>query len=300
MIPSNDRLWRIAVEAPDERAAVAFSSVLEGVGTAVAAFEITPKGAWSIEGFVEGKPERATLEAGLAMGAMALGIAEPALILEPMPEIDWVRRNQESFPPMRIGRYFIHGSHIATPVPAGAVGLLIDAATAFGTGEHATTHGCLLALDRLVRRGKRRRILDMGTGTGILAIAAAKSWRVPVLACDIDRNSVRVAAENVGLNEVAGLVTCRQSDGYQAREVRAGAPYDLIFANILARPLAAMAPDLARYLAPGGVAILSGLLAGQEAYVAAAHRAQGLAFRGRIARTGWRTLIFAKPGIGGR
>jgi ribosomal protein L11 methyltransferase len=291
---ANERLWRIAVEAPDERAATAFSSVLEEVGTAIAAFELTPKGAWSVEGFVEGKPLRPALEAGLALAALGLGIAEPALILEPMPDIDWVRRNQESFPPMRIGRYFIHGSHIATPVPAGAIGLLIDAATAFGTGEHATTHGCLLALDRLVRRGKRRRILDMGTGTGILAIAAAKSWRVPVLACDIDRNSVRVAAENVGLNEVAGLVACRPSDGYAAPAVRAGAPYDLISANILARPLAAMAPDLARSLAPGGVAILSGLLAGQEPYVAAAHRAQGLAFTGRIARKGWHTLVFAK------
>jgi ribosomal protein L11 methyltransferase len=211
-----------------------------------------------------------------------------------MPDIDWLKRNQESFPPMRIGRYFIHGSHIETPVPAGSIGLLIDAATAFGTGEHATTHGCLLALDRLVRQGKRGRILDMGTGTGILAIAAAKSWRVPVLACDIDGNSVKVAAENVGLNQVAGLVMCRQSDGYASRAVRINAPYDLIFANILARPLASMAPDLARHLAPGGVAILSGLLAGQEPYVAAAHRAQGLAFMGRIQRQGWHTLIFTK------
>jgi ribosomal protein L11 methyltransferase len=294
MIGSNDRLWRVAVAAPDERAANVFSNVLGTIGTAIAAFETSPKGPWSVEGFVEGKPERAAIEAGLALAALALGIEEPALELEPMPEIDWVRRNQESFPPMRIGRYFIHGSHIATPVPAGAIGLLIDAATAFGTGEHQTTHGCLLALDRLVRRGRRRRILDMGTGTGILAIAAAKSWRVPVLACDIDRNSVRVAAENVGLNAVADLVECLPSDGYSSRAVRAGAPYDLIFANILARPLAAMAPDLARHLAPGGTAILSGLLAGQEAYVAAAHRAQGLRFVGRIARQGWHTLIFAK------
>ncbi|HVJ54529.1 MAG TPA: 50S ribosomal protein L11 methyltransferase [Aliidongia sp.] len=289
-----ERLWRVAVEAPDERAANGFSAVLESVGTAIAAFEREPKGAWSVEGFVQGKPERAPLEAGLALAALSLGVEEPALTLELMPEIDWLRRNQESFPPMRIGRYFIYGSHIAKPVPAGAVGLLIDAATAFGTGEHATTHGCLLALDRLVRRGRRRRILDMGTGTGILAIAAAKSWRVPVLACDIDRNSVKVAAENVALNRVADLVTCTASDGYASGLVRAGASYDLIFANILARPLAAMAPDLARHLAPGGVAILSGLLAGQEAYVAAAHRAQGLAFQGRIARNGWHTLIFTR------
>lgn len=294
MIPLDQRLWRIAITAPDERAAGAFSAALELAGASIGAFEIEPQGKWTIEGLVEGKPDRAAVEAAMALAASAYGLAEPSIAVEPMPDIDWLKRNQESFPPMRIGRYFIHGSHIETPVPAGSIGLLIDAATAFGTGEHATTHGCLLALDRLVRQGKRSRILDMGTGTGILAIAAAKSWRVPVLACDIDGNSVKVAAENVGLNHVAGLVMCRQSDGYASRAVRINGPYDLIFANILARPLVSMAPDLARYLAPGGVAILSGLLAGQERYVAAAHRAQGLAFMGRIQRQGWHTLIFSK------
>ncbi|MEI9984511.1 MAG: 50S ribosomal protein L11 methyltransferase [Aliidongia sp.] len=118
-----------------------------------------------------------------------------------------------------------------------------------------------------------------------------------IAACDIDRNSVKVAAENVELNGVAHLVTCRPSDGYAAPEVRAGAPYDLIFANILARPLVAMAPDLARSLAPGGVAILSGLLAGQESFVRAAHREQGLVFRGRLPKTGWHTLVFERPAV---
>ncbi|MGB8841944.1 MAG: 50S ribosomal protein L11 methyltransferase [Aliidongia sp.] len=299
MIPASTRrsgepLWRMAIEAPDERLADVFSAVLDLTGAAITAFETTPKGPWLVQGFVQGKPDRATLEAGLALAAMAFDAAEPALDLEQLADIDWLRRNQESFPPMRIGRYHIYGSHVATRVPPGAVGLLIDAATAFGTGEHATTHGCLQALDQLVRRGRRRRILDMGTGTGILAIAAAKSWRVPVLACDIDRNSVKVAAENGLLNDVSGLITFRPSDGYTAPEVRAAAPYDLIFANILAKPLVAMAPDLARNLAPGGIAILSGLLAGQEAFVRAAHREQGLVFRERIAKNGWHTLVFGK------
>jgi ribosomal protein L11 methyltransferase len=294
---SGDPLWRLAVEAPDERMADAFAAVLDQTGGAITAFETTPKGPWLVQGFVQGKPDRVALEAGLALAALAFDTAEPALALEQLPDTDWLRENQESFPPMRIGRYYVHGSHITAPVPSGAIGLLIDAATAFGTGEHATTHGCLMALDRLARQGRRRHILDIGTGTGILAIAAAKSWRVKVLACDIDRNSVRVAAENVALNRVAGLVTCRPSDGYSAPEVRAGAPYDLIFANILARPLAAMAPDLARSLAPGGIAILSGLLAGQESFVRTAHRAQGLVFRGRLPRNGWHTLVFEKPAL---
>jgi ribosomal protein L11 methyltransferase len=301
MIPASTRasgepLWKMAVEAPDEQLADAFAAVLDSTGAAITAFEVEPKGKWLVQGFVQGKPDRAPLEGGLALAALAYGVAEPELVLEQLPDIDWVRENQESFPPMRIGRYWVHGSHVADAVPGGAVGLLIDAATAFGTGEHATTHGCLMALDRLARRGRRRRILDMGTGTGILAIAAAKTWQVPVLACDIDRNSVKVAAENVALNGVAHLVTCRPSDGYSATEVRAGGPYDLIFANILARPLVAMAPDLARHLAPGGVAILSGLLAGQESFVRSAHRAQGLHFRSRLPKNGWHTLVFQRAG----
>jgi|HubBroStandDraft_1064217.scaffolds.fasta_scaffold00065_9 ribosomal protein L11 methyltransferase len=293
---SGEKLWRMALEAPDETLADAFCAALDLTGAAITAFETREGGPWLVQGFVQGKPDRAALEAALALAAMAHGVDEPALALEPLPDVDWLRQNRESFPPLRIGRFYIHGSHVARPVPAGAIGLLIDAATAFGTGEHASTHGCLQALDRLVRRGRRRRILDMGTGTGILAIAAAKSWRVPVLACDIDRNAVRVAAENADLNQVASLVTCRPSDGYGAPAIRASGPYDLIFANILAKPLAAMAPALARNLAPGGIAILSGLLAGQEAFVAAAHRAQGLVLHGRVPKEGWRTLVFRAGG----
>lgn len=291
------RLWRLAVTAPDEPAADGFAAVLGAVAPALTAFESAPGGEWLVQGFVEGRPERGPLEAGLALAAAALGLAEPALAIEPVEEIDWLKANQESFPPMRIGRYVIQGSHVRTPVPAGAVGLLIDAATAFGTGEHPTTHGCLLALDRLARRGRRRRILDMGSGTGILAMAAARTFRVPVLAADIDAHAVAVARENVKANGLAGRVRAIASDGYAAREIAARAPYDLIFANILARPLGRMAPALARHLAPGGVAILSGLLGEQEPLVASAHRAQGLAFAGRIRRGNWHTLVFRKGSI---
>ena len=289
-----DRLWRIAVTMPDQRSADAVAALLSAAADAVTAFETEPGGAWAVQGFVDGKPDRGPIEAGLALAAGALGIAEPVLLIEPLQFVDWLKRNQESFPPLRIGRYFVHGSHIAEPPPGGAIGLLIDAATAFGTGEHATTHGCLLALDRLARRGRRRRVLDMGTGTGILGIAAAKSWAVKVLACDIDPHSVRVAAENVRINRVGSLIRCLVSDGYAAPEVAAAGPYDLVFANILARPLARMAPSLARHLAPGGIAVLSGLLGNQEAFVAAAHRATGLTFRGRIPIGDWHTLIFER------
>ena len=291
-------LWRVLMEAPDELSAEGFAQALEALGGAISAFETTPQGPWKVESFVQGKPDLALVEGGLALVALQFGLTQPAITLEQMPDVDWVRENQESFPPLRIGRYFVYGSHIAEAPPVGSIGLEIDAASAFGTGEHATTAGCLLALSRLAKQGKRARVLDMGSGTGILAIAAAKTWHVPVLACDIDRNSVRVAAENMVANGVQHLVTSRESDGYHAGIVRARGPYDLIFANILARPLAKMAPDLARHLAPGGIAILSGLLAGQETYVAAAHRNCGLTFKGRVPRAGWHTLVFEKAHAG--
>ncbi len=300
MIPASPRrsgepLWRLAVTVPDEAAADAAAAAIGEIAQAVTAFEAEPKGPWLVQGFVQGKPDTAGLEAALALAALVGGFEEPALELEALPDVDWLKLNQESFPPLRVGRYFVHGSHVGEKAPAGSISLHIDAATAFGTGEHATTYGCLAALDRLARRGRRGRVLDMGTGTGILGIAAAKTWRVPVRSCDIDVNSVRVAGENIVINGVASLMRCVPSDGYAAALVRQGAPYDLIFANILARPLARMAPALSRHLAPGGIAILSGLLANQERYVDAAHRNAGLVFAGRIARNGWHTLLYRKP-----
>ncbi|HWK46026.1 MAG TPA: 50S ribosomal protein L11 methyltransferase [Stellaceae bacterium] len=292
-------VWRIATDLPDEPIAEAMAAALGEVADAVSAFETTPAGPWQVTGFTQEKPEQATLDRAAALIVAAFGIALPAITVEGLPDSDWVTENQRSFPPICAGRYFIHGSHHAGPVPAGSIGLEIDAATAFGTGEHATTQGCLLALDALVRRhdGRRPRVLDMGTGTGILAIAAAKTWGVPVLACDIDPNSARVAGENAVANGVGHLVRTYAGDGYRARILRQAAPFDLIFANILARPLAAMAGSLARNLAPGGVAILSGLLSWQESYVRAAHRRDGLRFRRRIARDGWHTLMIEKPNL---
>ncbi len=294
-------LWHLLVEAPDEVAADAAAQALESAapGAAVSAFETAPGGAWRVEGFAEAAPDAAALRGALMLaGAMAGGGADlaAALTIEPLPPRDWLAENQESFPPLRAGRFFIYGSHVAgRGVPPGLVGLRIDAATAFGTGEHATTRGCLLALDGLAKPGLRpRRILDMGTGTGILALAASRVWRGrPALACDIDAGSVRVARNNVRVNGAAGAVRVRWSDGYADRAVRALRPYDLVFANILARPLARMAPDLRAALAPGGVAILSGLLARQERFVLAAHRAQGLTLRRRYAINGWHTLVVA-------
>jgi ribosomal protein L11 methyltransferase len=284
-------VWRIAAIVADADAGRRLGAVLDGACGAVSAFELG--GGWRIEGFATTSPPLALLEAILAVAWTGRADAVPALACDRVPPRDWLAASAASFPPMLIGRYFIHGSHHRGARPAGRIGLRIDAATAFGTGEHATTRGCILALDALARRGRRRHVLDMGAGTGILAIAAAKTWRRSVEARDIDHEAVRVAGINAARNGVGALVIARRSDGYLTRGV-IGRRFDLVFANILARPLMHMAPRLARALAPGGIAVLSGLLARQERAVLAAHRAQRLWLRRRIAHDGWHTLMVAK------
>jgi ribosomal protein L11 methyltransferase len=278
-------MWRLAVDLPDLAAVDRVAAAVGDQCQTVSAFEDTA--GWRVEGLSHEKPNQALLEAALTLVAPASTIT-----LEKVPFRDWLRENQAGFPPLRTGRFFIFGSHYRGTVPRAAIPVLIDAATAFGTGEHATTRGCLLAMDLVMRRP--RSILDMGCGTGILAIAAAKRWHRPVLACDIDREAVRVTLINARRNHVAGTVCAEVAPGYARRDIARRAPFDLIFANILARPLIAMAPDLACLLASGGVAILSGLLARQAPAVLAAHRTQGLYLVTRIALEGWHTLVLAK------
>lgn len=272
-----------------QRAAAAVDTLCDSVSV----FEAASRGAWLVEGFADKSPAGRGLDTLLALAWAGHG-EPPAPVIESLPPRDWVGENQAGFPPRRIGRYFVYGSHHRAGVPAGATGLLIDAATAFGTGEHASTHGCLLALDRLARRRPLGRVLDMGTGTGILAIAAAKTDRRRVLAADVDGGSVAVARMNAARNGVAGLVRLRWSNGYRDRGVRRGRPFDLVLANILARPLALMARDLRRALAPGGVAVLSGLLAWQAPFVLAAHRTQRLFLVHRVAIGDWHTLVLRR------
>lgn len=286
-------LWRVAVTAPDAVGAAAAADAFEELA-AVSAFEDKPGGTWRVEGLSTEAPDRGTIAARLALAWLGLAGNPPELRWERLPQTDWLSANQASFPPLVIGRYFVHGSHHQGRVPAGRIGLLIDAATAFGTGEHATTRGCLLALDAVARSGRAARVLDMGTGTGVLAIAAAKTWRRRVEARDIDAEAARVAAHNVKRNGVAQQVTVRRSAGYRDRRVACTAPYELVMANILARPLVAMARDLGRVLAQGGVAVLSGLLPWQENLVLAAHRLQRLRLRQRIVIDGWSTLVLAR------
>ncbi len=287
--------WRVAVTVPAS-AASACESLLASRMASVSVFGEDADPQRLVEGIDAAPPDSTGLSVALALLARSLGIEEPELTVEEIPPTDWLAATYEAFPPIRIGRFHIRGSHDATPVPTGAIGLCIDAATAFGTGEHETTSGCLMALERLARRRRVRRVLDMGCGSGILAFAAARLWRVPVLAVDVDAEAVRVARANARVNGVGSWVSAIAADGYRDRRLAAGGPFDLIVANILAGPLAAMAKDLAANLAPGGTAILAGLLARQQAQVLAAHRMQGLALEARVPVGDWPTLVLRRGG----
>lgn len=235
------------------------------------------KGKWKIEAIFDGLPDEEVLKVTLAIASMSACIDEPEWDLMPIPKKNWLRENLLDFPPLELGRYYIYGSHIENPkVPDGKIPLQIDAATAFGSGEHATTQGCLEAFEDVLKMTKPKTILDMGCGSGILSMAAAKVLgdSVEIDAVDIDPESVYVTSENIKINHVDQNISVFQSNGYE----KVSKQYDLIFANILARPLMDMADDLYAHLNKGGMAILSGFLNGQKSWVIKAHTKAGLEF----------------------
>ncbi|HTO85533.1 MAG TPA: 50S ribosomal protein L11 methyltransferase, partial [Methylomirabilota bacterium] len=261
-------MWAIRVRLPAERPAgqvAAVEALLEPMGAALTSFEIEGGKGWSVESLCERRPAARPIQAAL----QAIG-APPASIDYIAPR-NWVAETQRLLAPIRAGRFFVHGAHFDGRPPRGTLPLQIEASIAFGTGRHETTRGCLLALDRLARTGRRfRRPLDLGCGSGILALAMARLWEAPVLAVDVDLNSVAVARENLRINGAGDQVRVVKSHGFGASAVRRSGPFDLIVANILAGPLCRLARGFGRHLAPGGVAILSGLMNDQEPQVIAA------------------------------
>ena len=244
--------------------------------------------------YLEELPPEAQLASAMALIGAAAGLDLPEPRLEALPAVDWVAESQKALPAIRAGRFYLFGSHVREQPPAALFPLLVEAGAAFGTGRHETTRGCLIALTQLAKRRRVHRVLDMGCGSGLLAMAAARLWPCRVLAVDNDPVAVRVTRENAVLNGLAGPIRAAVSDGYRAHRVRRGGPYDLICANILAPPLRAMAPALARILAPGGQAILSGLLVSQEAWVLRAHLDQGLRLQSRVVVGDWATLVLKR------
>jgi ribosomal protein L11 methyltransferase len=287
-------LWQSRFVVP-EAAVARFLDALEDEAISVGAFEEDAERAlWRVELLHQAEPDREALAAQIAPLAEQAGLGRIDLTVVPVPSTDWLAHTAESFPARPIGRFWVHGSHVAGPGPAGTLPIQLDAGLAFGSGEHATTEGCLLALGRLAARRWRRRVRDLGCGSGILAIAAAKLWPARVLAVDNDPVAVAVARANAARNGVGQRVRSLESEGYANPRVRAAGPFDLITANILADPLCALARGTARHLAPGGVVVLSGLLDRQAARVIEAHRRVHLRLVDEIPIGIWTTLILTR------
>ncbi|MDA9947782.1 50S ribosomal protein L11 methyltransferase [Planktomarina temperata] len=263
---------------------------LEPAPTGVGVFEVEDgKGIWEVGGYFLDAPD----DIDLALLSAAFG-AGPFVVSE-VPDQDWVAKVRRELPPVEAGRFFVYGSHDAALLPEGRIGLLIEAAMAFGTGHHGTTLGCLSAYDRLLDDGQRfDNVLDLGCGTAVLAMSAARMGAAHVLASDIDPVAVEVALANVKANGLVGRVSCVESIGFDSPVLRAGAPFDLIFANILKGPLIELAPDMAAHLAPGGRAILSGLLVEQADEIVEVYQGQGLALETREDLGEWSALTLRR------
>ncbi len=288
-------LETISVTVP-EHALEIFEAALGSVCATVGFFRDDRSGEWLIEGVRQTGENEEKLVPALALAATLTGVAAP-LTRSPTPAEGWLAHTRDSFPEQRIGRRFtVRGTHLTGVPTPGRITLVLDAGLAFGSGEHGSTRGCLRALERLAYR-QPRQVLDLGTGSGILAIAAARLLHRRVLATDIEPWSVRVATRNAKANGVKPLVSVRLADGWRTRVVRASAPYDLVFANILARPLAGMAHQLSLQLAPGGAAILSGLIAKQARFVLAAHRRVGLVLDFVVQEGDWATLVVKRKAL---
>lgn len=278
---------------PGRDGAEALGAALERMDpapTGVGVFEVEDgSGLWEVGGYFEGAPD----PAALALLAAAFGAAEFAV--SELPDVDWVAHVRRELSPVEAGRFFVYGSHDADKVPDGRIALLIEAAMAFGTGHHGTTLGCLQALDRLVAEGfVPERVLDLGCGTAVLAMAAASVFDVIPLASDIDTVAVEVAEANVAANGLSGRVRCVEAAGFGHSVLRDAAPFDLIFANILKGPLLELAPEIWAAAAPGGRVILSGILAHQGQEVSEAYCDLGFNLLCNDQIVDWVTLVLGR------
>lgn len=288
----------LADEKQARRIADTLAETFDGDEIAVAVFEVpqanpaVPSPRWELAIYFGSRPDENAIRSLVAMAAD--DATATALTFADTETRDWVANSLRGLAPVEAGRFIVHGHHDRGRVAPNRIGIEIEAALAFGTGHHGTTRGCLILLDTVLKERQPRRMLDLGSGTGVLAIAAAKACRRKILASDIDRQSAIIARENAALNGVPQLIESIHATGFAAKEFAARAPFDLVMANILANPLRALAPAMARHLAPRADVILSGLLPAQTASVVSAYRGQGLALRRRLILDGWCSLLLRR------
>ncbi len=289
LTPSTSRAtFAIGSEATAKRVVDLLNESFFESQAAIAAFE-GPNGRWDITVHFEEAPDQPSIRELVRLAA-GDEVAKD-ITFDTIEAKDWVKATLEELVPVRAGRFVVHGHHDRARVPPNKLGIEIEAALAFGTGHHGTTRGCLLLLDSVLRARRPRRVLDVGTGTGVLGIAAAKALQIKVLASDIDPLSVTTARENARLNGAGNLVQTVQAAGFSAPQFAEHGPFDLVLANILANPLRQMATPMAEHLARSAVVILSGLLPHQAGGVIAAYRARGLVLLRHLQIEGWSSLL---------
>lgn len=285
----------------DERSARAMTDLIgeifDPAETAVAAFETEDGGPWLLEAYFANEPDEDAIR---ELVRPLVGDKADEAVFLPLQQQDWVKASLEGLNPVRAGRILVHGSHDRAVRRSNDVAIEIEAALAFGTGHHGTTKGCLLAFADELKRGRPRHVLDVGTGTGILAFAAAKILKRPVVAGDIDPEAVRVARENARLNGIGPWLQLYVGPGVRHALADRPGRFDLVFANILAKPLRMLAPSIARVAAPGGTLILSGLLAHDVAGVLSAYAAQDWHLERRYDLEGWAALVLKRRGAAAR
>jgi ribosomal protein L11 methyltransferase len=277
--------------ATAERAFAILSESLDPERAASSLFEAA-LGRWTVAVYFRDPVDPASIRALLAAAAGTR--AADALAFETIAEVDWVAASLTGLPPVTAGRFVVHGAHDRGRVPPNRIGIEIEAALAFGTGHHGTTRGCLLAVDGLVKRWRPRRILDLGTGTGVLAIAAALATRRPVLASDNDARAVTTGRANARFNRAGSMVEIIHANGLEHWRFQRRAPFDLVLANILLDPLKRLARPIGRVLAPRGRVVLSGLLMAHANAALAAYRLQGMSLERRVVLDGWVTLVLRR------
>jgi len=294
-MPVSPEFWSVELDVPVDLVAAA-EDMLGEAGVAVTSYEVLKPGVavspdWRVQVLFDAPPDRKEWQRRLK--EIAAGLDIPAVIsFGHLPSNDWVRHTNKLNAPIVAGRFFLYGAHDAGSIPPGSLSILLDAGLAFGTGRAPSTYGCMLAIDDLCRIKPPARMLDMGTGSGVLAMAAAKAGARRIIAADIDPVAVDVTRDNVKLNGLSSRIAALTASRPDDPRLTLGGPYDLVVANILAEPLCRMATGLSHLVAAGGHLVLSGLLAKEDRMIVARYRATGLTLARRIPREGWHTLVF--------